>query len=275
MHPLTGEKTAIVTLVLGPEYQAIWRNLCASQWRAYADRHGYDIVAIERPLDDSPRASQRSPAWQKCLILNPSVCGHYDRVVWVDTDIIINSQAPAICAGVPADMIGLTDELQCPTAEEHRAIVDRVAATVEPRSFAPAWEAQASGPHWHSFWGLPERGAHILQTGVMVLSPRHHRELLEHVYHSYEDSCQPAMLYEMRPLSFEIQERGLHHLIDGRFNALISLLMFRDILLRGKGLTTREDALAFIRAELAQNYFLHFADRRSLLPMAKQVVAAA
>src|SRR6266496_4153810 len=85
-------KTAIVTLLLGRPYWLAWHEVCAPSWRAYAERHGYDIIAIDRPLDVSPRAMARSPAWQKCLVLQPSIAGEYDRIVWLDADIVIKPE---------------------------------------------------------------------------------------------------------------------------------------------------------------------------------------
>src|ERR1051326_5161639 len=103
-------KTAIVTLLLGRPYWLAWHDLCQSGWRAYAERHGYDVITIDRPLDDTPRALARSPAWQKCLVLQPSVAAGYDRVVWLDADIVVNPDAPAVAAEVPIEKIGAVDE---------------------------------------------------------------------------------------------------------------------------------------------------------------------
>ena len=34
---------------------------------------------------------------------------NYERVVWVDADIVINPQSPPICDGVPIELIGAVD----------------------------------------------------------------------------------------------------------------------------------------------------------------------
>jgi hypothetical protein len=62
----------------------------------------------------------------------------------------------------------------------------------------------------------------------------------------------------MRPLSYEIQKRGLFHRIDNRFNALFGPLMAqrqREI----RGPLSRNGITQLLRASFEQNYFLHFA----------------
>ena len=55
------------------------------------DGHGFlrNLICIEQPLDDSARAQKRSPCWQKCLILGEESVNKYDRVVWVDADVLM------------------------------------------------------------------------------------------------------------------------------------------------------------------------------------------
>src|SRR5262249_39735377 len=200
-------KTAIVTLLLGRPYQLAWHELCEPGWRAYADRHGYDIIAIDQPLDATPRAMARSPAWQKCLVLQPSIAGKYERIVWLDADIVINTDAPDVARGVPLEKVGAVDEFVYPTSEIHQAFWRRMVAQTSNSALARIWQSYLDPADYHGFWGLPRRGNHIVQTGALVLSPRHHRALLEHVYYTYENKGGPELNYEMRPLSFEIQER--------------------------------------------------------------------
>ncbi len=171
----------------------------------------------------------RSPAWQKCLVLQPAIAAGYDRIVWLDADIVINKEAPAVTSAVPLDKIGAVDEFLYPTLESHQAFWRRMVAQTKDRSPAVAriWQSYLDPADYHGFWGLPRRGNHIVQTGLLVLSPRHHRELLDDVYYTYENKGGPELNYEMRPLSFEIQERHLQHWIDQRFNAVFNAILLR------------------------------------------------
>lgn len=259
--------TAIVTLAIGERYQRAWKMLCETRWRQYCAAHGYDLVVIEEPLDRSPRAAARSPSWQKCLILAPEVAGSYERVVWVDSDIVINPAAPAIADGVPLEKVGAVDEHHYPSAELRRRIVSDLAVAWRGvnDNLARNWESFLDPADWHAFAGLPRRGKHMVQAGVLVLSPKHHRELLELVYHGYEDKGGDALNYEMRPLSFEIQERGLEHWLDPRFNALIFMwALYHERILR-KPVKSPMDKIALIKAQYERSYFLHFAARQDLM----------
>jgi hypothetical protein len=100
-------RVAVVTLVIGHTYLDRWKFQCEPGWRAYCQRHGYDLVVIDHALDTSARAQSRSPAWQKCLILDGLT--QYDRVVWIDADIVINPHSPPI-PEIPIEKIGAVDE---------------------------------------------------------------------------------------------------------------------------------------------------------------------
>jgi hypothetical protein len=267
-------RTAIVTLLLGRPYWLAWHEVCEPGWRAYADRHGYDIIAIDRPLDVSPRAMARSPAWQKCLILQPSVAGEYDRIVWLDADIVVNPDAPSIVDGVPIENIGAVDEFVYPTLEIHQAFWNRMVAQTGDHNPALAriWQSYLDPRDYHGFWGLARRGNHIVQTGVLVLSPRHHRALLEHVYYTYENKGGPELNYEMRPLSFEIQERNLQHWIDPRFNATFNAILSEANARRR--ILTQDQLFDLIRRSFDSNFFLHFAAHQEMLAAAQMALAA-
>ena len=113
------ERTALVTLAVGAEYVTRWHERCEPGWRSWAERHGYEVVCIKRALDHSDRARSRSPAWQKCLVASaPEVAG-YDRLIWMDADVVVNPSAPSITACVPPEAVGAVDEFATPSREVH------------------------------------------------------------------------------------------------------------------------------------------------------------
>ena len=193
-------RTAIVTLAIGKEFSERWHRLCEENWHDYADRHGYDVICLEEPLDDSQRARDRSPSWQKLLVLGQPFAADYERIVWVDADVVFGEDAPAITAGVPPEKVGAVDEVN--------GLGGRLKLMLYGKRFS----------EYYRDFGFEGSLDHVVQAGVMVTSPAQHRELFEHVYEAYEDK--PGMFFEMRPLSWELQQAGLVHWLDPRFNML-------------------------------------------------------
>ncbi len=239
-------KKAIVTLNIGQQYQNSWRNICRKGWQAYCERHDFDLINLDKRLDSSERANKRSPAWQKLLILSQDWSDKYDRIVWVDSDIIVNPAAPSIVDGIPDEKIGCIDEAAYPTLKDHNSIM--VSGRIQPSS--------GDAGVFHTCVGLPA-APHIIQTGVMALSPKHHRELFEHVYNIYEDAGGDRY-YEMRFLSHEVQKAAAQHWIDPRFNALLIWLALADIVKTGRQPTNKLEMGYFLMEQFFRNVFIHF-----------------
>jgi hypothetical protein len=100
---------AIVTIAIGKRYVECWKKYCQPNWQAYAHKYEYDLICLEHSLDLSSRAKLRSPAWQKRLILSQGFASDYKTVVWIDSDIVINDNAPDVTIGVPANKVGAVD----------------------------------------------------------------------------------------------------------------------------------------------------------------------
>jgi hypothetical protein len=230
---------AIVTLAVGHEYAERWHRLCERNWRRYAERHGYDLICIEEPLDHSERARGRSPSWQKLLVLGQPFAEDYERIVWIDADILFGYEAPSVADGVPPELVGAVDEHDLPTPALRHALY--------PEGLAEYYAAV----------GLSASFEQIVQTGLMVLCPQHHRELFEHVYTSYEDPG-PGLYYEMRPLSWELLRNDRVWWLDARFNRLWDIYRAHQypFLFDHPGHPRAADA---VEQALREAYCLHFA----------------
>jgi hypothetical protein len=263
-------KKAIVTLAIGKRYEAIFEQYCRSFWSQYADKHGFDVIVMTKHLDDSARSHSRSPAWQKCLILSQPNVQKYDQVVWVDSDILINPDSPDLTLEVPLDKIGAVDEYATPTKEDHYNTLKRLynSWSQDGKEFVNNLTATA----FHRNFGLDGEFESAVQTGVMVLSPRYHRELLEYVYHNYEDKGEGSWNYEMRPLSYEIITKHLECWLSPKFNMpwpffksfmypfLNAQPSFIERKLRKLGLDPQAPLLKeCVTTAFLNNYFLHFA----------------
>lgn len=276
-----GASRALVTMAIGDRYARLFETHCRANWRAYADRHGYDLIVFDRPLDSSPRAQARSPAWQKCLIADSADTQGYDRIVWVDADILINPDAPSIVECVPAAKVGAVDAYGMPTPAVYRDILARQYARW--RRAGVAFVDNLTPDAFYQAWGLPGAPGgedRVTQTGVLVLTPSLHRDLLKRVYDSYEEKGGAEWNFEMRPLSWELVRAGLVHWLDWRFNLVVSDIFawhypfLADNIFRSfeatnpkevTGLMNRMVMDACLRTAFNNAWFLHFAGQQSLM----------
>jgi len=260
---------ALVTLAIGKKYLKNWQSLCQDNWQRYADRHGYDLICFEEHLDTSERAQKRSPCWQKCLILSQEAVKKYDRVVWIDADVLINwANAPCIVKGVAVDRVGAAAEWATPNQQ--------LSADAKERLFE-TWGItdEKNERETYTKYGIPAEFDRIVQDGIMVLSPSHHREILEKVY--YE--CEETGFGEMPWVSYELLKANCVQWIDDRFSTVWNVhksLYYPFLLpkpqanlasrlkskLISKGMPVKlidKCASECATAALMNSYFLHFA----------------
>jgi hypothetical protein len=265
-------KKALVTIAIGYPFIDYWHQYCKKSWQAYANKYGYELIVFDEPLDKSERAANRSPAWQKCLILNHEKTKGFERVVWLDADILINDKtAPDIVSVVPREKIGGTDSYSFYSRSIYKTL-DEQRMEVWKKSNVNA-VPNKSGKDFYNQFGIETDLEDVIQTGVLVLTPSLHNEVLLDAYYKYEDKSGSHWNYEMRPLSYEIVKRGFCYFIDDKFNYIFGLFKFAyfpetlgqknsfiyRLLSRfklGKGPAQLRRAIA---AALSNSYFLHFA----------------
>src|SRR5205085_9972201 len=142
-----------------------WNRRCKANWQRYAEKYGYDLICLEQPLDTSARAQSRSVAWQKCLILGEPRLQNYERVVWIDSDILINDRkAPDVAGGVPIDKVGVVEEAEFSQMEPvtARRFLERAF------KFWPGAVINFTPHDYYLKYGLPNSCSRVANTGVMV-----------------------------------------------------------------------------------------------------------
>lgn len=246
---MSGSSKAMVTLVMGDEHRNLWQSLARPSWERFAARHGYEMIVLDRPLDDSPPAMRRSLTWQKLLAPGHPRVREFDRVLWIDSDILIHDAiAPCPIEQTPTDRIGAVPD---------QALLSHPSLAI-PFSRVNHWNGAAAdlaraGYRSH---GIEPPADFWFNSGVLTLSAAH-RELLEEVYRAWPIS---GNLYdEQFPLSNEILRRGLYHPLDPRFNQL-----WLDYKHGAYGFLRIAPAMMplCIAMALRNCFFLHFAGRR-------------
>lgn len=219
-------RKAIVTLTIGEKYEQIFKVLCKSNWRKYCDKYDYDLIAINRNLDNSQRSRERSPAWQKLLILSQEWSLSYDQIVWIDTDVLINAEnSPCIASLVPLDKFGAVESYSIPSKAIHQVALMR-SYDYWRRAGINYIDNAAPGLYYLNR-GIPGGNLDkVVQTGVYVCSPKHHRDMFEYIYNAYEDMHKSAEWnYEMPSMSYELVKNDMVHWIPAEYNFCVQSII--------------------------------------------------
>jgi hypothetical protein len=262
------EKNAVVTLTIGGKVSGDFNRNFRPLWETYCSAHGLGLVQIDRPLDDSPRAAARSPSWQKLRVHRVRETEGFDRLAWVDADVMIRPDAPNIFDAAPPDKVGAVDDFATPTREDHDFVLDGLyrkwdAAGIE-------YVSNRTPAEFYLNYGISCDLDSVVQAGVMVFTPGVHGRLFDHVYNSYEEGATLALNHEMRPLSYELLTAGAVHWINPKFNmqwgyykTLHYPFLARPAafdMFRWPKVSAYEKVLsACVNAAFRHNFFLHFA----------------
>lgn len=92
-----------MTIMSGEKYEKIWKRT-EPYFNAYADKCGADLMILSALPDGLP-----SPHWAKFSIYEV-LKKHYDRVAFIDADIIIRPDTPSLFDLVPEDQLGIFNE---------------------------------------------------------------------------------------------------------------------------------------------------------------------
>jgi hypothetical protein len=263
MTPITSNRKALVTLAIGARYERLFNSYCRESWTRYCEKFAYDLIVITKPLDDSPRGRDRSPAWQKLLILSQEWSKRYTQVVWLDTDIMINNQtAPDIANIVPVEKVGAVEMYSIPSKEIHDIALQR--RYNYWRSLGIDYIDNSSPGLYYKNRGIPGGElVNVVQTGVFTCSPKHHRGIFEHIYDHYEDKQKNANWnYEMPAMSYELVKNDLVDWISPQFNFCVGDLTaaFYPFLFHGN---TRPSLFTKVVNKIRRELNVKANDRRS------------
>jgi len=266
---------AIATMIIGDRTAEMWRRYSRPTWDAYADKHGYEIVALAEPVRPELVSAAKPVHWQKCFLLQHPALAGYDYVVWIDADVMINHhRAPCIVGEMRTDKIGAVDlSHRHPTRRgfencvarylplkgyvmSHKRAIERAAPFPTPE-LTESFRAEAvTGAAGYAAQGT------TVNTGVMVLQPRRHAAFLAEVFDKYREVADSDD-HEQTPLSDEIVAHDLLEPLDVGFNNVFYIDMAERYpflhsvpLMRTDG--GRVLARLCVTTSFLNSYFLHF-----------------
>lgn len=252
------QRKAIATLLIGDKYQEMWQSTFRESWMRYAARHGYDIVLLRDYVDPSPRGRERSPHWQKCLILEHPGLKDYEDVVWIDADILINFHtAPCIVEYNNSDRIGVV------TYRGEFAVPGRVDNRYHRRAYSGSGGKVLRSPEfpdWYAQNGLGRDIDDFINTGVLVMKPRLHTEFMRWFYDTAHETTSSHQ--ENGALSYWLLKKNICNAIDPRFNVSWNgdVIEFYTFLLEEKNFHNDPLISLCVTQSWHNAYMLHFVE---------------
>jgi hypothetical protein len=101
-------KTCIVSVVIGPKYQEVFDRYSRKRLENYCTRHGYDLKILTEPVRE---LEGKKYTWQKLLLPECDWWRSYDQVVFMDSDIVVAKDAPALPVVSSGKIGGVPDKL--------------------------------------------------------------------------------------------------------------------------------------------------------------------
>jgi hypothetical protein len=224
-------KVLLVAIAIGQQYLQQYNHVFRRSHEAYAKKHGYDFKVIDQFIDATYQSSPMSLFYQKMLVSDMA----YEFVIFIDSDILINITAPAIHLSENfGDNIGIVDEYSQPIPDLRLKIQKMM-----------GWETCATD--YYKLCGLDLDTKIVLNSGVLVIQPKKHKDLLEYVYKTYlprSIAHQRGPHYEQTSLGYELQTQRRYTLLNNRWNAIWALHKMTG---------------ANLEVVFRNNYFIHFA----------------
>lgn len=257
------EKRAVCLMVVGDKYLKMF-NKYRGQFESYAQKCNAKLEFITQPPD---KTFYRPILAQKLLI--PSLFTNYDKVLFLDLDILIHPDAPDVFKELPEDksFSAVLDPRNTPEFKRTWQHIPRIMNETVSSYFTD-----------RNFDDSPNLVGSI-NGGVLLFKPKEVAQLFSKYYFS-EHNQGKLNSFEETPMAYITQTRNLFHPMNKLFNVQV-LYQYRGTdageellktdncipkflkrkLFKNSGLPylfTRK-YIKFIRAVYQNSYFTHFA----------------
>lgn len=230
-------KTLLVTIAIGEKYLQEYYMLFYNSQRNYAIKNGYDFKVITDFLDKNNKY-KTTISFNKILVCNQEWSREYDFIVFVDADILININSPPIHNYIDyGKNIGIVNEYSQPTKERRIMIQKHM-----------GWESSAKD--YYKLSGFDIQTDMVLNSGVLVMQPKIHNELLINIYNNYVETSRShsrGYHYEQSCIGYELQKNKKFIILNNKFNSLWPI--------------AKIDNKKTLQEYYNNNYFIHFAGK--------------
>jgi len=197
-------KVCLTTICIGEKYLEQYNLVFRHSQEAYALRHGYDFKVVTEYISEP---HPKLISMNKILVSDE----HYDFVIFVDADVLISPNAPSIHDAYDfGDKIGVVSENQ----------PDKYAKYMVQKTMQ--WELTA-GQYYLGKSGHILDTEDVINTGVLVIQPKKHKEFLENIFKKYSENQKwspHGFHYEQSVIGFELQINNMALFMNYKWNAI-------------------------------------------------------
>ena len=254
------KRVQLVVISIGDKNLAQYNRVFRRSHEKYAERHGYDFKVFREHLDQTDyKLNNISLPFQKHLVSDLA----YDFVIFIDSDILINAKSPAIHSSADfGDKLGIADEYSQPSSESRLRIQK-----------TKGWET--SGTAYYKLCDFDLQTNIVLNSGVLVIQPKKHKEFLERVYRTYLPlaiKSKRGAHCEQTALGYELQKSQKHFVLSNKWNAIWALQKLETFLFHSHSWSLKRIMQRITGSEIEEyfqdNYFMHFAGGTDLQKVA-------
>ena len=248
-------KCCLVTICIGEQYLNQYNCLFRPSQEKYARKCKYDFKVITNYIDTYHHPDLIS--FNKILVCEYNWEKNYDFIIFIDADIIINENTPPIHNMYNFEnKIGVVNQSQ-----------PNLKARIETQ-IHKGYETTAK-----EYYKLKSNHdintEHIINTGVIVIQPKIHKNFLRNIYEKYKDNQinhPSGFHYEQSVIGYEIQKNNMYYFMDMKWNALWSNNKYYFNNIKKESLTLQQ----FYK----NNYFIHLAGNCDfhLVPILNKII---
>lgn len=229
-------KNLLVSLAIGSKYVKEYTELFYKSQLNYAKKYGYDFVLVQ----DRPKGVANHPdsiSFDKALVFSQEWAMGYDNVIFVDADILINPESPAIHKEI-TDKIMVVDEYSQPDPVSRIKVQEKM-----------GWETSASD--YYKLAGFNIKTTKMINTGVIAMKPKLNAKFMKSVHFKYSMRSigHPRHFhFEQSAIGYELQKNNKAEYLDNKFNAVWNIYKLHNP-------SIKLDDFVY------DNYFIHFAGK--------------
>lgn len=255
-------KNAIVTLVVGDKYKKNFNKYSRKSFAEYAEKINADLIIIEEKLDTSNKSTQRSIAWQKLLILDQTWSEGYEQILWIDSDVVINTKnADDIFSVSPIDKVSGVDAYKIPNEHDYILGLKRLYKYWKSKDITYLENYTAHDYYLNRGITTKNMLSSVLHTGVFVCSPKFHNDIFLEIYLHENPINNSSGNYEMPIMSARLLEEGFVTWIDHKYNYCVNEIIASDYpeLIQNNKFFQNALTKRVIRDIFSHGKFIHFA----------------